>query len=218
MEPDFWIEGWQQGRTGFDQDEPHRWLSEHWATLRTATDATVFVPLAGKTVDMVWLAEQGHKIIGVELSQLAVDGFFDMVGLAPEVEEIGPLTVYRAGPYELWRGDLFELPATVFDRIDVVYDRASIVALPPDIRRRYAETLTTQLRPDAPWYLVSFTYDQAEMDGPPFSVPLDEVERLFAEEFELETLVDESVIERAVAMQERGLGAMRETLTVLRRR
>lgn len=218
MKPEYWIDGWQQGLTGFDQSDPHRWLLEHWSKLDVATDATVFVPLCGKTVDMVWLAEQGHSIIGVEVSEIAVDGFFAMVGLTPEVEEIGPLVVYRAGPYELWRCDLFELPAAVFDRVDVVYDRASIVALPPDIRRRYASTLTMQLRPEAPWYLVAFTYDQSEMDGPPHSVPLDEIDELFGEEFEIDTLIDESVIDRAVAFQERGLTAMRETLSILRRR
>ena len=153
MEPDYWIEGWEQGRTGFDQSEPHRWLPEHWASVEVANDAVVFVPLCGKTVDMVWLAEQGHRIIGVEVSEIAVVGFFDMVGLTPEVEVIGPLSAYRAGPYEIWRGDLFEVPATVFDRVDVVYDRASIVALPPQIRQRYTQMLSTQLRGDAPWYL-----------------------------------------------------------------
>lgn len=217
MEPDYWIEGWEQGRTGFDQSEPHRWLPEHWASVEVANDAVVFVPLCGKTVDMVWLAEQGHRIIGVEVSEIAVVGFFDMVGLTPEVEVIGPLSAYRAGPYEIWRGDLFEVPATVFDRVDVVYDRASIVALPPQIRQRYTQMLSTQLRGDAPWYLVSFTYDQSEMDGPPFSVTLEEIDALLADEFDIETVVDESVIERAAAMQERGLTEMRETLSILRR-
>ena len=217
MEPDYWIEGWQVGRTGFDQSEPHRWLPEHWPSAELAADATVLVPLCGKTVDMVWLAEQGHRIIGVEVSEIAVEGFFDMVELTPEVEVIGPLSVYRAGPYELWRGDLFEVPATVFDRVDVVYDRASIVALPPPIRQRYTQTLSTQLRGDAPWYLVSFTYDQSEMEGPPFSVTLEEIDALLADEFTIETVLDESVIEQAAAMQERGLTHMRETLSILRR-
>jgi len=218
MEPDFWIEGWQLGRTGFDQAEPHRWLSTHWPTVGVATDATVLVPLCGKSVDMVWLAEHGHQVIGVEVSELAVDGFFEMVGLVPEIETVGPLSVYRAGPYELWRGDLFEVPATVFDRVDVVYDRASIVALPTDIRRRYANTLTAQLRPDAPWYLVAFTYDQAQMEGPPFSVTLAEIDELFAEEFAIETIVDESAIERSESLKGRGLTEIHETLSILRRR
>ena len=218
MEPDYWIEGWQQGRKGFDQADPHRWLAEYWPALQVADDSTVFVPLCGKSVDMVWLAEQGHSIIGVEVSEIAVDEFFAMVELSPEIEEIGPLALYRAGPYELWRGDLFELPAAVFDRVDVVYDRANIVALPPDIRRRYAQVLTMQLRAEVPWFLVSFTYDQNEMDGPPHSVPLTEIDTLFGEEFEIDTLADESVIERAAAMQERGLTQMRETLSLLRRR
>ena len=99
-----------------------------------------------------------------------------------------------------------------------MYDRASIVALPPDIRRRYAQVLTTQIRPEAPWYLVSFTYDQMEMEGPPHSVPLTEIDALFGEEFEIETLIDESVIDRAGHFQERGLTSLHETLSILRRR
>ena len=213
-----WAEAWSTNQIGFHQDKTSTYLDRFADEVWGKDVGRAFVPLCGKTVDMVWLAEQGRSIIGVEVSEIAVDEFFEMVGLTPEIEEVGPLAVYRAGPYELWRGDLFELPAAVFDRIDAVYDRASIVALPPDIRRRYAQVLTMQLRAEAPWFLVSFTYDQNEMDGPPHSVPLDEIDALFSEEFEIDTLADESVIERAAAMQERGLTQMRETLSILRRK
>ena len=76
MTPDFWIERWQKGETGFHQEAGNDLLPKHWPSLALAPRSTVFVPLCGKSFDMVWLAAQGHRVVGVELSPLAVDDFF----------------------------------------------------------------------------------------------------------------------------------------------
>ena len=217
MEAEFWLDGWEAGQTAFDQADPHRWLDRWWPTLDLATDSTVFVPLSGRSVDMVWLAGRGHRVIGVELSPIAVEGFFVAVELDPEIRSVGELTVYSAGPYELWCGDLFAMPRSAFESVGAVYDRASLVALPPEMRVRYAQFLIEVLSPDVPWFLVSFSYDQSEMDGPPHSVPPEEIADLFGSVYEIESVVDESVIERAAPLRERGLSALRETLSILRR-
>ena len=217
MDADFWHERWEQGQTAFDQQVPHRWLDEHWSELGVAADATVFVPLCGKTVDMVWLAEQGHRVIGVELSPIAVADFFDGLGVEPEVRTERTFTISSSGPYELWCGDLFDLTADDLATVDAVYDRASMVALPPDMRGRFVDHLTSTLPARAPVFLVAFDYDQNEMDGPPHSVPRAEVEDRFLPAFSLTPVADVSVIDKAAPMRERGLTELRETLVILRR-
>lgn len=217
MEAAFWLERWELGQTAFDQQQPHRWLGDQWPSLELATDATVFVPLCGRSVDMVWLAEQGHRVIGVELARSAVEDFFAGVGLEPSIETVGTLDVYRAGPFELWVGDLFELTAEMLAPVRAVYDRASLVALPPEMRGRYVEHLTSVLPTQAVWYLVSFSYDQNEMGGPPFSVSLDEIAQRFSPAWTIDTVLDIDVTERAAAMRERGLTFMSESLSVMRR-
>ena len=215
MDSDFWIERWHLGHTAFDQGEPHRWLDEHWPSVAVPSGSTIFVPLCGKSVDMVWLADQGYQVVGVELSALAVESFFDGQRLEPKRRAEGKLEVYSSGPYELWCGDLFHLPAAALAGVSAVYDRASLVALPPEMRSRYIDFMVAQLPPATPWFLITFGYDQTEMDGPPFSVPLDEVHQLFGQGFDINTLVDESVIERAAAMRDRGLSDLAEALSIV---
>ena len=76
MQPDFWHQRWSENQIGFHQSAPTPLLLKHWPTLGIAPGAQVFVPLAGKSLDMAWLASQGHRVLGVELSQLAVEQFF----------------------------------------------------------------------------------------------------------------------------------------------
>lgn len=215
MDAEFWHEAWTREHPAFDQKRPHRWLAEHWPARDLRTDATVFVPLCGRSIDMVWLAERGHQIIGAELSAKAIEDFFAAVDIEASRTSVDGFEVYRGGPYELWCGDLFAVPASVFATVDAVYDRASMVALPPPMRARYADFFTSVLTPSARWFLVTFSYDQSEMNGPPFSVPLDEVTERLAKHFAIETVMDESIIDAASAFRERGLTAMRESLSLL---
>ncbi|MFV0309453.1 MAG: thiopurine S-methyltransferase [Desertimonas sp.] len=215
MEHEFWHERWTQGRTGFNQAAPHPMLVEHWSALGCPPDRAVFVPLAGKTIDMVWLADQGHRVIGNELSPIAVEQFFDERGLTPARRSVRSFEALDAEPYELWCGDLFELTAADLDGVGVVYDRASLVALPPEMRRRYADHLAAIL-PDASILLISFAYDQAEMNGPPFSVTADEITELFGHRYRIERVSDIEQFSDRVDRRERGLSAPHETVDVLR--
>src|SRR5690606_3494808 len=83
MHPDFWHQRWSDQQIGFHQSTPTPLLLEHWPALGLPAGAQVFVPLAGKSLDMAWLAAQGHRVLGVELSPLAVAQFFAEHGLQP---------------------------------------------------------------------------------------------------------------------------------------
>jgi len=121
--PDFWIERWEKGEIGFHQESGNDLLPRHWPSLGVAHDATVPVPLCGKSPDMAWLAAQGHRIIGVELSPLAVDDFFREQGVEADTRTVGPFMVRTAGPITIWCGDVFELPAEAVADVTGVYDR-----------------------------------------------------------------------------------------------
>lgn len=178
MEPDFWRQRWQAGRIGFHQDRPLPLLLKHWPALDVPADTTVFVPLCGKSLDMAWFAEQGHRILGVELSELAVRQFFDERGLEPRVRETRYGRHYAAGPYELIAGDAFALDADALAGCAAVYDRAALIALPPELRRRYAATALRHLPAGCAGLLVTLEYPQDEKDGPPFAVGEAEVRDL----------------------------------------
>src|SRR5690554_6891702 len=178
MEPDFWHQRWRDDRIGFHMEKPLPLLRKHWPSLALPAGSRVFVPLSGKSVDMAWLAERGHQVLGVELSVLAVRQFFQERGLEPALRESRYGTHFTAGPYELVCGDAFALDAEALAGCAAVYDRAALIALPPDLRRRYAETVWQALPPGCTGLLVTLEYPQDQKDGPPFSVEEAEVREL----------------------------------------
>lgn len=188
MHPDFWHQRWTDNQIGFHQSAPTPLLLKHWPSLGVPDGATVFVPLAGKSLDMAWLASQGHRVLGVELSQLAVDQFFAEHGLVPEVETTRYGVHHRAGGIELIQGDAFGLDAALLAHCDAVFDRAALIALPPELRRRYAGELYAKLPAGCRGLLVTLEYPQAERAGPPFSVAEDEVRALYDADWQVDRI------------------------------
>lgn len=188
MDPEFWQQRWREGRIGFHQDRVMPLLEKHWHALALPPGSRVFVPLAGKSLDMPWLAAQGHRVLGVELSALAVRQFFAENGLAPEVHESGCGVHHRAGGIELVCGDAFALDAALLADCAGVYDRAALVALPPDLRRRYAGELYARLPRDCRGLLITLEYPQHEKAGPPFSVGEAEVFERFSPQWQVDVL------------------------------
>jgi thiopurine S-methyltransferase len=175
VEPSFWHERWALGQIGFHQDRVHPGLEEHAATFLAGGPHRVLVPLCGKSWDLDWLARRGHEVVGVELSELAVKQFHDEHGRVATVQQEGPFTVYRSTNLTVLVGDVFDLPGHVGSRrFDRVWDRASMVALPPPMRARYVEVIRTTAA-GGRMLLSTFTYDEAVMSGPPFSIEPTEV-------------------------------------------
>lgn len=164
-----WLERWQEGRTGWHQIDGNQNLKQHWH----ATGKRVLVPMCGKTPDMLWLEEQGNEVVGVELSEMAVQAFFDEHGLKYE-RTGGVLVEYRAVERRitLHCGDYFEFQAKGFG---AHYDRGALVALPADLRPRYARHTNSLLSDDVEQLVVTVEYDQAVCDGPPYSLGESEI-------------------------------------------
>lgn len=188
MHPDFWHQRWQQNQIGFHQDTPTPLLQKHWPALGVAAGARVFVPLCGKSLDMAWLAARGHRVLGVELSRLAVEQFFAEHGLQPDIEDSRYGTHFRAGDIEIICGDAFGLDAELLASCSAVFDRAALIALPPALRQRYVGELHARLPTGCRGLLVTLEYPQAERDGPPFSVPEAEVRELYADAWSVDLL------------------------------
>lgn len=206
-----WHARWRENRIGFHRRDVHPMLAEHWPPPGVAAGARVFVPLAGKSIDMHWLAERGHEVVGVELSPIAVSAFFDEAGVAPEAGGESGVDYLEHERIRLYAGDLFALTPEHLDGAAACYDRASLVALDAATRRRYADALATLLPAGAGMLLVTVDYPQDEMAGPPFSVSDDEVRTLFAPAFRVERLQSASVLEEEAKFRERGVTRMHET-------
>ena len=216
MENAFWIERWQKGEIGFHRDVHHASLDAHWGKLNIPAQSTVLVPLCGKSLDMEWLARRGHKVIGAELSGIAVDAFFASQGVEPETRQEGEHIVKSAGPYEIWQGDIFKLPQSALANVAAVYDRASLVAFEPAMQPQYANWLASNSNA-AEMLLVALDFDPSEMKGPPFSTPEATVTKLFGKDFAIERLSRTDALELNDPLRKRGLTALVETVHLLRK-
>jgi len=192
MDADFWHRKWQVRELGFHEGEVNAMLATHFGRLGLAAHARVFLPLCGKTKDVAWLLERGCRVVGIELSEVAIGELFDELGVAPEVSERGGLRRYRAHGVDIFGGDVFRLTAELLGPVGAVYDRAALVALPVAMRARYAAHLM-RICGAAPQLLVTFEYDQALLEGPPFSVDEPEVRALYEPHFRLDSLAREAI-------------------------
>jgi len=169
--PSYWLERWEKGRIGFHRLDANPRLVEHHKALDDAI--RVLVPLCGKSVDLEWLVVQGFEVVGIELSELAAQAFFAERGFQPERRQRGALVELSHGNISILVGDFFAAKGEELGYFDGVYDRAAMIALPPELRARYAAHLQTLLTPKAKLLLITLHFDAA--GGQPFSVPPEEV-------------------------------------------
>ena len=215
---DFWHERWQTGQIGFHQSAVHPFLERWWSRLELPPQARVYVPLCGKSLDMVWLAERGHSVVSSELSPIAIREFFSERGLERAQHDEPGFRRHVAGPYQILEGDALTLTPGLLGPVAAAYDRAALVALPPDLRRPYAESLARLLPSGAKALLVAFEYPQEMRGGPPFSVEAAEIRGLFEPEFRLEQLERLDILTENPKFAEVGIPALYETAFLMDRR
>lgn len=218
MDAAFWLHRWQQGRIGWHQEEVSLQLERLWAELELSPAGRVLVPLCGKSRDLAWLAGQGHRVLGVEISPLAVETFFREQGVTPNSRELAPFQSWSAGSVEILCGDFFSLTRELLGPVEGFYDRASLVALAPPMRRRYSAHLAELLAPGNRGLLLSLEYPPTEIDGPPFAVDEAEVQALFGRAFRSRLLHTLDALEINPKLAERGLSRLQEKAYLLRRR
>ncbi|TFY95298.1 thiopurine S-methyltransferase [Pseudomonas nabeulensis] len=194
MEPEFWQDRWARNQIGFHLPDVNPYVQRHWPQLRLAEGAKVLVPLCGKSLDLMWLASQGHRVMGVELSEQAVESFFSEQNLTPRIRQQGVFKVYQADSIEIWCGDFLALDAQALADCTALYDRAALIALPPLMRAQYTEHLNTFLRPGCQGLLITLDYDQTQKAGPPFAVADAEVRVLMGECWSLAVLETQDIL------------------------
>ncbi len=210
MEKEFWLERWQRAEIGFHQDEVNPWLARHWSRIAPGPGGKVFVPLCGKSLDMVWLRKQGHSVIGVEISDIAVQAFFRENGCTPNRVARENFERYETDNLQILCGDFFDLKKADLRDVGAVYDRASLVALPPAMRQRYAKHLIDILPRGAQILLIAFDYKQSEMAGPPFAVSAREIRSLYGSHAEIRLLDQRDALAANPQFRQRGLRRLYE--------
>ena len=207
-----WLDRWRENRIGFHETSVNQYLENYLPQLALPAGATVFMPLCGKALDINWLAQQGYEVIGIELSQLAVEAFFEENSLDYERVVSDRFAVYTSGKIRLLQGDFFDLRNDDLSSCDFIYDRAALIAMELADRPRYYTHMLYVIPRASSMLLITLEYDQSEMTGPPFSVPTDEVYRYYSAAFSVNLLESNEIVDERPRWRKVGLSALRESV------
>jgi thiopurine S-methyltransferase len=210
VQPEFWQERWRTAQIGFHQSAVDRHLQAYWPTLELAANSPVFVPLCGKSLDLLWLREQGHEVCGVELSPVAVEAFCMEHGIPARRRVAGDFEVYEADGIRLLRGDFFKLTPALLGNVAAVYDRASLISWSPASRASYVEHMTALSHRGTQTLLIAVEYPPAQMSGPPFPVTRDDIDRLYADHHSIELKGRHAILHLEPRLKARGLTELSE--------
>lgn len=235
MEAQYWQHAWDEGKIGFHQSKVNTRLVKYWShaihttnepplsDLASETEKScVFVPLCGKSLDMLWLHQQGHQVLGVDLSAIAAKAFFEENSLEFEQTAEDGFTYFtgtaNAKGITLMAGDFFQMTAEHTQKCTALYDRASMIAMTPDMRADYARRLAMLMPCNSRGILLTISYDQSRMQGPPFSVSDENARSLLSENFLIDQLEHYSGHERLGNLAKRGLETLDERVYLLTRK
>ncbi len=184
MEKEFWHDKWQKNEIAFHENKPNSFLEKNIDRLVNNSNRRIFVPLCGKTLDISWLLSNGYSVVGCELNQSAIDQLFSELGTIPRITRVDNFIHYSAENIDIFVGDVFELSYDLLGEVNGVYDRAALVALPIEMRRRYTKKIV-EVTKAAPQLLIVFEYDQSLIDGPPFSITREEIKAHYREAYSI---------------------------------
>lgn len=184
MEASYWQQKWERNEIAFHQSEANPLLVKYFNELSLAKNSRVFLPLCGKTLDISWLLFNGYSVVGVELSKTAIEQLFTELGIEPKISVAGKMAHYSAKNIDIFVGDIFDLSKEMLGKVDAIYDRAALVALPEKTRSHYTTHLV-EITGKVPQLLICYEYDQNLMEGPPFSISKEQVSQYYKDKYDL---------------------------------
>lgn len=187
MDTNFWHQRWEKNEIAFHESEVNPYLLRYFKDLSLVKGSRVFLPLCGKTLAISWLLSNGYHVAGAELSELAVKQLFVELKVEPEISKLDQVKCYSAKNIDIFAGDIFHLLGDALGPVDAIYDRAGLVALPEEMRKRYAVHLR-KITGQAPQLLICYEYDQSLMEGPPFSISNEEIDQHYSHSYKVTLL------------------------------
>ncbi|XP_060082074.1 probable thiopurine S-methyltransferase [Ylistrum balloti] len=220
VDVDGWQKRWTERKIGFHQEAVHPYWEKYMDNILDNRENTnIFFPLCGKSVDIKWLSDKGHNVVGVECSAMALEEFFEeqKVEYTKETaEEVkGSLFQSKDGKIKLYCCDIYDFNKDVAGQFDVIWDRASLVAINRSDRVKYTDLLKGLMKPECCLALVTLEYDETKYAGPPHNVSEDQVMELYDKTHSVK------LVETLDGLKERhknwGISALEEKLYLIRK-
>ncbi|MFD1142717.1 thiopurine S-methyltransferase [Larkinella insperata] len=169
MEKQVWADSWGRSNTRFHRQDVHPYVLKH-LTPFALMEKSILVPLCGRSLDLVYFSQFAERVVGVEQNESIILQFFAENQLA--YEKVGER--YISNNLTIFCKDLFALTPGEVGEIDLVYDRASLVALPLPMRVEYLQKMEELTLPGTQYFLTTLEY-APEMNAAPFSITPGEV-------------------------------------------
>ncbi len=212
-----WISRWENNRIGWHADQVNRQLVEYQDKLNLSPGDTIFVPLCGKTKDILFLIKKQINVIGVEMSSIAVEQFFSENELSYSITNVDKFILYEGHRVKIYCGNYFDLEFSHLQKVNAVYDRASLIALDVELRRKYVKHLNDIIDDDVRILLLTLDYPQHQRSGPPFAVSKSEVDELFRVSFQCRELECINDIENEPMFQNLGVDFVEKAVYLLQK-
>ncbi len=212
-----WLKFWENNETNWHGDKITQELVEYFELFELEPRDKVFVPLCGKSLDMIYIMNQGFSVVGVEISEIGVRQFFSENNLTYKITKVDDFDLYSSENLEIYCGDFFSLTSKHLNNVKAVLDSKSLIALDPDLRQKYAKHLNDIISLGVRILLVTLNYPQHQMSGPPFSVDESEVESLFSMTFESRELRSFNDIENGLKLERAGVDFINNAAYCLRK-
>ena len=212
MKHTFWHDRWESDRIGFHQETINPYLNEYVSHLEKSASRCIFVPLCGKTKDMLWLAEKGFNVIGVEISEKAIISFFSENNIEYSTKEESNIRCFYSKNITIYKADIFDLEPRHMKNSDCFYDRAALIALPKNTRNNYVQQIKALTGNSSIGLLVSIEYLPTQSDFPPFCIKQEEITDLFSANFTVEKLMEQDILDASPKAIERGLTEIKEVV------
>ncbi|XP_061681047.1 probable thiopurine S-methyltransferase isoform X2 [Syngnathoides biaculeatus] len=196
-----WEQRWDENRIGFHKPQVHQMLESKIDNVLAGRKAVrFFFPLCGKAVDMKWLADMGHSVVGVEISEKAIQQFFEENNLTYIEEHVPALPgakIFKNSEknISLFNCDLYSLSSSIVGQFGAIWDRGSLVAINPRDREKYASLIISLMANDCRYLVSTLMYNPEHYKGPPFVVPGEQVSSLFGKRCNVAQLLSENVTE-----------------------
>ena len=196
-----WEEIYRTDSFGWHLSDVNRSLQKFFHELVTVGHGSslhIFVPLCGKTTDMLWLAEKGHTVVGVEFVKMPIMNFFAENNLSFTTECVdipagGSQLLYRCSNegknITILHSSIFDVTDGVVGRkFHAIWDRASLSAINPEDRLKYVDLMRSILVPGGRCLLDTDRYDPKFGGPPPHSFSEELLHELFEESFHIREL------------------------------
>ncbi|GFR60726.1 thiopurine S-methyltransferase [Elysia marginata] len=199
----YWQQRYDGGDTYWLRKEATAMLVKHYNKLNPEGKAqNMLLPLCGKSVDLDWLSSQGVPlVVGVDcllavLREVSVRS--GQSWIQTQVSESGSdfqLLERSDGKMKLYSGDMLRFSTEIAGTFDAMWERGSLIILPPTDINKYAELLKSLLNPGGRILLESIEFDKDAIDPatdympfPPFPYFPKDIRLLFEPECTVEYL------------------------------